>query len=51
MVRHWTRLLRTETDPRRRRRMKRSRVINTIGLTITGAVLVVVLVTKFLRGA
>ena len=51
MVRHWTRLLRTEQDPRRRRRMQRSRVINTIGLTITGAVLVVVLVTKFLHGA
>jgi amino acid transporter len=51
MVRHWTRLLRTETDARVRRRMQRSRVINSIGLTITGAVLVVVLVTKFVRGA
>jgi amino acid transporter len=51
MVRHWTRLLRTQRDPRIRRRMQRSRVINTIGLTITGAVLVVVLVTKFARGA
>jgi amino acid transporter len=51
MVRHWTRLLRTERDPRVRRRMQRSRVINTIGLTITGAVLVVVLITKFARGA
>ncbi len=51
MVRHWTRLLRTETDPRVRRHMQRSRVINSIGLTITGAVLVVVLVTKFARGA
>ena len=26
MVRHWTRLLRTETDPAARRRMQRSRV-------------------------
>jgi amino acid transporter len=51
MVRHWTRLLRTERDPRARSRMKRSRIINTIGLTITGAVLVVVLVTKFIHGA
>ena len=51
MVRHWTRLLRTERDPRMRRHMQRSRVINTIGLTITGAVLVVVLATKFVRGA
>lgn len=51
MVRHWTRLLRTETDPGQRRRMQRSRVINTIGLSITGSVLVVVLVTKFRHGA
>jgi amino acid transporter len=51
MVRHWTRLLRTEVDPARRRRMRRSRVINAIGLTITGSVLVVVLITKFVRGA
>jgi len=51
MVRHWTRLLRTETDPARRRHMQRSRVVNSIGLTITGLVLVIVLLTKFLRGA
>ncbi|MCV7090370.1 APC family permease [Mycobacterium interjectum] len=51
MVRHWTRLLRTETDPRVRRKMVRSRVVNTVGLLSTGAVLVVVLVTKFLAGA
>ena len=51
MVRHWTRHLRTETDPRARRRMQRSRVINAVGLTFTGIVLVIVLVTKFLAGA
>jgi amino acid transporter len=51
MVRHWTRLLRTETDPEVRRRMMRSRVINAIGLTATGTVLVIVVVTKFLVGA
>ena len=51
MVRHWTRLLRTETDPATRNRMIRARVINSIGLTITGSVLVVVLATKFVRGA
>ncbi len=51
MVRHWTRLLKTETDPAARRRMQRSRVVNTIGLTITGIVLVIVLITKFVRGA
>jgi amino acid transporter len=51
MVRHWTRLLRTEPDAVRRRHMQRSRVVNSIGLTITGLVLVIVLLTKFLRGA
>ncbi|MGX1805982.1 APC family permease [Nocardia sp. NPDC055321] len=51
MLRHWTRLLRTETDPAQRARMKRSRVINAIGLTMTATVLVIVLITKFLAGA
>lgn len=51
MVRHWTRLLRTETDRAARRRMQRSRVINAIGGSITGLVLVVVLITKFVHGA
>jgi amino acid transporter len=51
MVRHWTRLLRQETDLAVRRRMQRSRVINAVGLTVTGVVLVVVLITKFIRGA
>ncbi len=51
MVRHWTRLLRTETDPAARRRMTRTRVINAFGLVMTGFVLVVVLITKFTRGA
>jgi len=51
MVRHWTRLLRTETDPKARGKMMRSRVVNTIGFLSTGAVLLVVLVTKFLAGA
>ncbi len=49
MVRHWTRLLRTETVARGS--MMRARVINTIGLTLTGSVLVIVLATKFTRGA
>jgi amino acid transporter len=51
MVRHWTRLLGTEQPPARRRQMHRSRAINTVGLTVTGTVLVVVLVTKFTHGA
>ncbi|MBO3087336.1 APC family permease [Cellulomonas dongxiuzhuiae] len=51
MVRHWTRGLRTEPDPAVRRRMRRSRVINTIGLGMTATVLVIALVTKFVHGA
>ncbi|WP_371685562.1 APC family permease [Mycobacterium sp. MFM001] len=51
MVKHWTRLLRSETDPSARRKMKRSRVVNTVGFVSTGTVLLVVLVTKFLAGA
>jgi hypothetical protein len=51
MVRHWNRHLRTEHDPARRRRMVRSRAINTFGAFFTGLVLVVVLATKFTHGA
>ncbi|AYJ49568.1 APC family permease [Rhodococcus sp. P1Y] len=51
MVRHWTRLLRVEQDPDQRRRMFRSRIVNSVGLALTGTVLVIVLVTKFAAGA
>ena len=51
MVRHWTRHLRYEQDPAERRRMMRSRVINFVGFVMTGSVLIVVLLTKFIRGA
>jgi amino acid transporter len=51
MIRHWTRHLKTETDPAKRRQMYRSRMINAVGLTMTGIVLVIVLITKFTHGA
>jgi amino acid transporter len=51
MIRHWTRLLKSETDSAVRRRMFRSRVINSFGLAMTASVFVVVLLTKFLAGA
>ena len=51
MVRHWTRLLGQTTDKAARGRMLRARVINGFGLVMTGTVLVIVLVTKFTRGA
>ncbi|WP_127783302.1 APC family permease [Rhodococcus sp. X156] len=51
MVRHWSRLMQVETDPMARRGMRRSQTINAVGMTMTGAVLVIVLLTKFLAGA
>lgn len=51
MVRHWTRLLRTETEGAARARMMRARIINTIGFACTGTVLIIVVVTKFVAGA
>ena len=51
MVRHWNRLLLTETGKAERRRMQRARIVNTVGFMCTGTVLLVVIVTKFLAGA
>jgi hypothetical protein len=51
MIRHWTRHLKTEKDPAARRKMIRSRLINTFGLAMTAVVFVIVLITKFLAGA
>ena len=51
MIRHWTRHLATEQDPAVRLSMQRSRIINSIGLSFTAVVLVIVLLTKFLAGA
>jgi hypothetical protein len=51
MIRHWNRHLKTETDPKRRSRMMRSRVINAVGAAMSGIVLLVVLITKFQAGA
>lgn len=51
MIRHWNRLLRTAREPTQRRKMRRSQTINAVGLGMTAAVLVVVLITKFTKGA
>jgi amino acid transporter len=51
MLRHWTRHLKIEQDPAVRGRMVRSRVINAIGLTMTATVLIIVLISKFTKGA
>src|SRR5580698_1296722 len=51
MIRHWNRLLRDVTDRATRRKMYRSRTINTVGACFTGVVLVIVLISKFASGA
>ena len=51
MVRHWNRALRTERDPVERGRIMRSRAINAFGASLAGVVLVIVIITKFTKGA
>ncbi len=51
MVKHWTTALKTEQEPEKRAKMKRSRVINFVGASLTGIVLVIVLISKFTHGA
>jgi amino acid transporter len=51
MVKHWGDELRRTADPARRRAIHRSRAINLVGAVLTGLVLVIVLLTKFLHGA
>jgi hypothetical protein len=55
MVRHWARILRSDNPPKSdvaaRRRIRRSQAINFVGACLTGAVLVLVLITKFTHGA
>ena len=52
MVRHWTAAARDRERPGRAQAGSiRSRDINSVGLSFTGAVLVIVLITKFTHGA
>ncbi|RBY75336.1 DNA-binding protein [Blastococcus sp. TF02-09] len=51
MVRHWKREMRATSDPVVRRSMRRSQIINTVGGTLTTAVLAIIVVTKFTHGA
>ncbi len=51
MVRHWNRILRRPQTGGERSAALRSRVVNVFGFAMTGTVLVVVLLTKFTRGA
>jgi amino acid transporter len=51
MIRHWQRRRADEPDLAARQRMRRSQAINAFGAAMTGLVLVIVMITKFTRGA
>ncbi len=51
MIRHWNRALRRPQTGPERRSVQRSRAVNVFGFLMTGTVLVIVLITKFTRGA
>ncbi len=51
MVRHWNQRIPQERDEGQRSRMRRNRAVNVVGVAVTGSVLAIVLVTKFLSGA
>jgi len=51
MIRHWNRNLPQTQDPARRRQMKRSRIINSVGAVVTALVLVIIVISKFTEGA
>jgi len=51
MVRHWNRTLLRERDPVERSRIYRARIINAFGASLCAVVLVIVIVTKFTKGA
>jgi hypothetical protein len=51
MIRHWKRLIDREPDPAAKRILRRRQAISATGFVMTGTVLVIVLITKFLSGA
>jgi amino acid transporter len=51
MFHHWTERLRVSVTSADRRRIRRSRAVNAVGMTLTALVLLVVLVTRFTEGA
>jgi amino acid transporter len=51
MVVHWNRVLRVQRNRKARRVLRVNRAVNAVGAGVTGLVLVVVLITKFLNGA
>lgn len=51
MIRHWSRLMAAEPESAARASYARRRIINSVGFVLTGSVLIIVLGTKFFRGA
>ncbi|MBW3068636.1 APC family permease, partial [Actinomyces sp. 594] len=51
VVRHWNQQLATATDPTIRRRVRRSRIINSVGAVLTGAALLLLVPTSLAQGA
>src|SRR4051794_4653114 len=51
MVRHWNRAIKLERDPKERNRIRRSRLINGFGASLSAVVLIIVIITKFTHGA
>jgi amino acid transporter len=51
MVRHWNSALRLSRTPASRRQLTRERVVNLVGVSLTGIGLIVILITKFTYGA
>ena len=51
MIRHWTKKISAEVDPAAKSEMVRKQLINRIGFSLTGVVLVIILITKFTYGA
>lgn len=51
MIRHWNRLLARTKDSAERATLRRRQAVSATGFVLTGTVLVIVLITKFLSGA
>src|SRR4051812_42129407 len=51
MVRHWNRAIKSEQEAKERSRIRRSRLINGFGASLSGVVLIIVIITKFTKGA
>lgn len=51
MMRHWNKRIASETIARELNDMKRKKAINTVGFSLTGIVLIIIMVTKFTYGA